>query len=305
MDLDGDLHALVCGDGRVRRFRAGRSSSAANAVESARLTLRRLAYECADADRMLARLTTLGARLEAVLLGPAARHLGDGPVVVVPTGGLHGVPWALLPALADRPHAVAPSASAWLNSLAVPAGSGEVLVRGPGLATLGAEVPVLTRMYPSARVLEDGSATASAVLDSLNGTALAHIAAHGTFRADNPLFSALALDDGPLTVYDFERLGRAPHRLVLPSCGSGRLLPVGADELLGLTAALLPLGTAGIVASLVPVNDPATVPLMVSLHEALRAGATCADALHRARRATCADPVRQATALSFVALGAA
>jgi hypothetical protein len=269
------------------------------------LTLRRLAYAPTGQDRLSARLTELGRRLEEVLLGPAARQLGDGAVVIVPPGRLHGLPWALLPALADRVHAVAPSATAWRTSRsAPPAPAKVVLVRGPGLAAPVAELTALRELYPDARVLSDGAATAGQVLDALDGTALAHIAAHGSFRVDNPLFSSLRLDDGPLTVYDFERLRRAPHRIVLPSCGSGRLLPVGADELLGLATALLPLGTAGIVASLVPVNDAATVPLMVALHTALRAGATCAEALHEARRAAGDDPVHRATALSFVALGA-
>ena len=34
-----------------------------------------------------------------------------------------------------------------------------------------------------------------------------HIAAHGTVRPDNPLFSSLLLDDGPYTVFDLEQLG--------------------------------------------------------------------------------------------------
>jgi CHAT domain-containing protein len=83
------------------------------------------------------------------------------------------------------------------------------------------------------------------------------------------------------------------------------LQPVGADELLGLTAALLPLGTAGIVAAMVPVNDTATVPLMCELHTALRTGATLAESLATARSAVSDDPVERATAWSFIALGAA
>ncbi|MCG8927428.1 CHAT domain-containing protein [Lentzea sp. CC55] len=305
VDINGDLHLLVCGSGRVRRVRAGRTGAAKDAVEAARTVLRRLSYAPPEGDRLLVRLTDLGKRLEEILLGPAVRLLGDGPVVIVPPGRLHGVPWSLLPALDDRVHAVAPSAATWLNSrTAKPVSNGVVLVRGPSLGTAGAEVPALSRMYPDARVLADGSATAADVLDSLGGAALAHVAAHGTFRADNALFSALHLDDGPLTVYDFERLPRAPHRIVLPSCGSGRLLPLGADELLGLTAALLPLGTAGIVASLVTVNDAATVPLMVALHKSLRTGEDCAKALWQARRAASDEPVHRATAASFIALGA-
>ena len=77
-----------------------------------------------------------------------------------------------------------------------------------------------------------------------------------------------------------------------------------ADELLGLSAALLPLGTAGVVASIVPVNDEAVVELMLAFHRGLRGGASMAGALRDARHAMPADPLRQATAWSFVAIGA-
>jgi hypothetical protein len=92
--------------------------------------------------------------------------------------------------------------------------------------------------------------------------------------------------------------GDAPYRIALPSCESGRLAAAGADELLGLSAALLPLGTAGIVASPVPVNDQAAVSVMLALHAELRRGASMGEALCAARATS------QASALSFVAFGA-
>jgi CHAT domain-containing protein len=113
------------------------------------------------------------------------------------------------------------------------------------------------------------------------------------------------MDDGPLIVHDLERLRGAPYQLVLSSCDSAALEPVGADELLGLAAALLPLGTAGIVASLVPVHDEAVVPLMVALHESLRAGHTLAEALRDARAAMAGTALALATGWSFIAIGAA
>jgi tetratricopeptide (TPR) repeat protein len=306
--IDGVLHLLICGDGRVRRVAAGPVADVAAEIEFARSILRRLAYPDAaeSADRGLEALEATGRRLQDLLLGRAVRHLGDGPVVVVPPGRLHGMPWALLPALRERVLSVAPSASAWLRARTapVPDRAGVVLVRGPGLRTGGGEVPVLAGRYPDAAVLEHGTATAARVLAAIDGCRLAHIAAHGVFRADNPMFSALHVDDGPLTVHDIERLRRAPYRLVLSSCDSGRLAAAGADELLGLIAALLPLGTAGIIAGSIPVNDEATVPLMVALHDALRRGATMPAALRDARRALPDDPVQLATGLSFMALGA-
>src|SRR5262249_4416958 len=100
------------------------------------------------------------------------------------------------------------------------------------------------------------------------------------------------------------RLRQAPHWLVLSSCDSGVTAAVGADELLGLASSLVPLGAAGIVASVVPVNDDAPVPPMLALHGAPGSGATLPQSLLAARTATGDDLIAQATAHSFAALGA-
>ena len=307
-DVDGVLNVLVCGDGRVRQLTAGRTADAVRAAEFARFALRRLAHSRPgdDPDSAQAILKKAGLDLQDAIIGPAAAHLGDRPVVIVPPGRLHAIPWALLPALGGRAFSVAPSAGAWMraNAAPPPVRRRVTLARGPGLLTDGAEVPLVAQLYDEVTVLSDGEATARRVLSALDGAWLAHIAAHGHFRADSPLFSSLRMHDGPLTVYDFEQLGRAPYRLVLSSCDSGVLAPVGADELLGLVSSLLPLGTAGIIAGVVPLNDQAVVPLMVTLHRYLRMGQTLAESMHSVRQDTDGDLIQRATAMSLLALGA-
>ena len=245
--------------------------------------------------------------LQDALLGPAARHLGDGSVVIVPPGKLHAIPWALTPALSDRVVTVVPSAGAWLRSHAAPPPTRHhvTLARGPGLTSDGAEVPAVAQLYDDVRVLTGGEATSEKVLFALDGAWLAHIAAHGVFRADSPLFSSLRMEDGPLTVYDFEQLHRAPYRLVLSSCDSALQGLAGADELLGLVSSLQPLGTAGIVAAIAPLNDRAVVPVMLSLHRHLRADRTLAESMQSVRAEFTHDPVQHATAMSLLAFGAA
>jgi CHAT domain-containing protein len=66
---------------------------------------------------------------------------------------------------------------------------------------------------------------------------------------------------------------------------------------------MLPLGTTSLLASVVPVNDAAAAPLMTDFHAALRAGKGFPEALLHARTRVPADPVREATALAFVAVG--
>jgi len=348
IDIDGELHALICGQGRVQRIVVGPAEQAMRAVQFARFALRRTAHGPAvsPSDSVVHDwLRAKGEQLDRSLLGPAGDLLGDQNLVIVPPARLHAVPWGLLPRLRSRAVSVAPSAASWLRARQTAAWPADqaaglaagvrpahrdgavVLVRGPGMASRGAEVPRLAADYaapgqpPDASgragsadlgapaglagpvVLGDGSATVTAVLQAIDGAELAHIAAHGTFRADSPLFSSLRLDDGPLTVYDLERLRRGPRRLVLSSCDSGVAAPAGADEVLGLASSLIPLGTTGIVASVVPVNDSAVVPLMIALHRELRGGATLAEALRDARAGLESDPVAAATGWSFICLG--
>lgn len=301
VEIDGWLQALVVSGDRVRRATVGPVAAAEREVEYARAALRRAAYGRPPA------LGALGSALSPTLLGQAGGWLvgGSTPVVLVPPARLHATPWALLPALADRPISVVPSAGHWLRSRgAVPVGERTLaLVLGPNLGTGGAEIRPLATSHPEAVVLGFGTAVADRVLAALDGAWLAHVAAHGVFRADSPLFSCLELDDGPLLVHDLERLRSAPYRLVLSACDTAVAAPVGAGELLGLVTSMLGLGTAGVLASVTPVNDEATVPLMLALHAALHGGAGLATALLTARRAVAGDPVAAATGASFLAFG--
>lgn len=312
IDVDGRLQVVVCGRDRVTRHPAGLLQQAAEELEFARFGLTRLAYRISRTcpDQLLAQVLKASARLEDLLLGPVRADLGTGRVVVVPPGQLHAVPWGLLPSLRDRVVSVAPSATIWLRAQESNgrAGAGTpgriVLIHGPGLISQGLEVATVAAEYDAPVLLGEGSATVQVVLQALDGAALAHIVAHGTFRADSPLLSALHLDDGPLTVYDVQQLRRAPQRLVLSSCDSGLAATAGADELLGLASAMIPLGTAGMAASVVPVNDAAAVTVMTALHRALRHSGDLARALRDTRRKVADDPVAAATAASFICLGA-
>ena len=301
VEVDGALHVLVVHGGQVRRRVAGPTVDALQLAANARSALRRAAhgrpYDPGD----------LGGRLQETLLGAAVDLLPDGPVVLSPTGRLHALPWSLLPTLADRPFSIVPSAAQWQRARAVPKPrrTKVLLLAAPGLGSGGSEVPKIARRHEGATVLRGKKATVDAAMAGLDGASLAHVAAHGHFRQDSPLFSSLEMADGPLSVYELERLKRAPYRLILSACESGVLAPVGADELLGLASALFSMGTAGLVCSIADVNDDATAALMVDLHEHLLAHPKegLAGALLAARRAARGDPTREATAAAFLALG--
>ncbi|KRF34876.1 CHAT domain-containing protein [Nocardioides sp. Soil805] len=301
VDVDGTLHAVVVRDGRWRRIEVGASARAAKAVDAAMYGLR-TATRGRPVD-----LAVLGRRLETALLGDAARLLPAGrPVVVSPPAALLAAPWGLLPVLLDRPVALTPSATAWVRAAsAEPRSARAVFVVGPDLPTGGGEVAPVVRMHDGAALLADHSATVAAALAALDGAALGHIAAHGSFRAETPMFSSLHLADGAMTVDDVHRLAHPPHRIVLPACRSGVVAQVGGQDMIGFAAALLGQGTAGVLASIADVDDAATVAVMLDVHAALVAGRRLDEALRDARLAAGSDPVRLATAVAFVALGAA
>lgn len=298
-EIDGHLHALVAGHGRVRHLVVGEARAASAAVDFSLFALR------GAARGRRSQLDLAGARLQRAVLGASLDHVGESRVVVSGTSALQGVPWGLVPGLAGRPVTSTPSARLWLRARRSSADEADrrVLLVGPGLASGGAEVPAVASQDPSAEVLDGEAATVEASLAALDGAALAHVAAHGHFREDSPLFSSLVMADGPLLVHDLQRLERPPHRVVLSACESGEMAPVGAQELLGLSAALLSMGTAGIVSSLGEVDDAATVEVMVALHAALRAGHGLGEAMLAAREVAAGDQVLAATAASFTALG--
>lgn len=298
--VDTRLYAVVAVGGRLHKHEVGTVARAQRALGSARFTLHGLGRG------VPLPFENVGAELQRALFGDVADRLPDGPVVISPPSQLHDTPWGLMPALADRPVSVTPSAALWMRSRRAPLPAAErvVLVAGPDLAGGVHEVAQLRRIYPHAVVLTGSDATVDRTLAEIEGASLVHFASHGTFRSDNPMFSSLSLYDGPLTVHDLGRLRKPPYRMVLPACDSGIGSQTGSDELLGLASALVGLGTAGLASSVSQVNDRATVPVMLEIHTHLRAGHPLPTALASARRAVAdGSDLQRATAASFVAFG--
>ncbi|GIE77051.1 hypothetical protein Aph02nite_30010 [Actinoplanes philippinensis] len=288
------LYAVVLAGGRLTRHELGPVTAVDAEVRGLRFALHRMSLRPGGAGAG-------GDRLDTMLLGPLRDRIGDADLVIVPSGRLHGVPWRLLPLCRDRTVSVAPSAAAWLRAVtAEVSGNGTVLVAGPGLPGAADEIGALSGRYGAASALLGAEARVSAVLRAMDGAGRTHIAAHGTFRADNPQFSTLRLDDGPLTVYDLEGLRRPPGLVVLSACDSGMSTVHRGDEIMGFAAALLAMGTRSVIATVAPVRDGAARDVMLRLHEHLRAGRSPATALAEAQRESGDDPA----AAAYVCYGA-
>ena len=220
-------------------------------------------------------------QLQRILLTPLRELSGD-RLVIIPSTGLSAIPWGLLPDLRGRAVSVAPSASVWAAARRTTRKScdgGELLVAGPSLFHAEAEVTELARIYPRSTRLTGAEATVETTLRELDGVGVAHLAAHGHHEPDNVLFSRLDLVDGPLLAYDLQGLANAPRHVVLSACDVGRVQVRAGDEILGLTAAMLYVGTSTVVSSVARVPDDVVVAVMKEYHKAIVAGTEPAHAL--------------------------
>ena len=311
-ELDGRLYAVVITSEFIRLRELGAAAEADHELQGLQFALRRLARSHAGESATAAAVTAAAhaaKRLDSLILEPLAVDIADRPLVIAPTGTLHAMPWSLLPSRHGRPVVVTPCAALWHTATTAErtdAGAGRViLVAGPDLPHAAGEVRRLSRRYAGAERLVGRNARTGPVLAALDGAALAHVAAHGSFRSDNPLFSAIRLADGPVTVYDLETLQRPPEVLLLSACESGLSAVQPGDELMGLAASVLSLGTRTLVASVVAVPDDHTAELMVAVHHHLQSGARPAEALCRAQASVDAtDPRAMTAAAGFVCFGA-
>lgn len=299
--VHGVLSALVVTRRAARVVALGEAAGVEAGIARLRADLGALARGGLPAAvrEVVRRSTAAGAaRLDLALWRPLARLTGAGPVVVVPTGALSAVPWAMLPGLRGRPVAVASSATAWCRGERRPGTPRrQVLVAGPGLRRAEQEVRAAAARWPGATVVVGTGARSARVLAESARCDVLHLAAHGRHEPQNPLFSCVELADGPLFGYDLPGAGGVPAHVVLSACDVGLAVVRAGDEPLGMTAAFLHAGASSVVSSVAKVDDDIACAVMTRYHEGLGAGRTPAEAL--AAAAEGAGPV------PFVAYGAA
>lgn len=125
---------------------------------------------------------------------------------------------------------------------------------GPRLARGVAEASDVATIWSNAGALTTAtnvSASVDLTTRVLGEADIVHIAAHGHHAEDNPLFSSLLMADGPLFAHELINGVQARH-VILSACDVGRSRIRAGGEALGLTAALLALGTQTVIAAVAP-----------------------------------------------------
>ncbi|WP_449060973.1 CHAT domain-containing protein [Planomonospora algeriensis] len=240
-----------------------------------------------------------GVRLLADKLGPLVRELrGDAEIALIPVGELGNLPFnaALLEATIDDPEReplavrYLPNARAALDDPLTVEPAPRVLVvdaaeaRGlPALRVARRQAAALTERYrPASDRLSD--ATCAQVLDRLADATVVQFFCHGRAEPADPLLGGLELMDGRLSVGAL--MGRPPGRpqlVVLAACESQTTGTAAPNEAVGLPAALIQAGAAGVVAAQWQVDERAAMLLLNRFHDFLAAGRSPARALTEAQ----------------------
>jgi hypothetical protein len=137
----------------------------------------------------------------------------------------------------------------------------------------------------SGTILLEEEATRANLEAQIATAGIVHLATHGEFRPNAPLFSSLYLADGPLTAIDVFNLELNASLVTLSACQSGASAVGGGDELVGFSRAFLYAGAASLLMSVWRVEDQATARLMNRFYRALLQGLRKPAALRQAQLA--------------------
>ncbi len=199
-----------------------------------------------------------------------ARHL-----IIVPHGRLHYVPFH---ALFDGKEylidafsiSYAPSASIYAvchqrksKATGPPLVLGVPDSKAPGIQE---EVEAVAKTLPGATLVWGAEAGEQALRTKGAQSRVIHIATHGRFRQDNPMFSGIRLGSSYLNLYDLYQLKLDAELVTLSGCATGLNVVAAGDELLGLIRGLLCAGAQSLLLSLWDVHDQTTTEIMTSFY---------------------------------------
>ncbi len=305
-EVGGELHAVVAHGGRARHQRLGSAGDTAARLVQLRGALRRIGARYRSGGPPPAGYAGVvedRESLDRVLLG-GLRLPADVPLVLVPPPSLFAVPWGLLRSAQGRAVSVAPSAATWLACSAHAPRERVLVAHGPRLDHGARESRLVAAVYPDATRYKARGATVETIRSAIGDHDVVHLVCHGLLRGDNPQFSTLELIDGPLNVFDLERISRPPGLMVLSACDAGLPAARPGNEIMGFVASLLALGTGAVVAGvgLVPDAGP-TAAFMVRFHRAVAAGESPAAALAACTAPLDPDDPADAALAGFVCFG--
>jgi len=222
------------------------------------------------------------------LLGPVRQLLDVQHIVFVPHGVMHHLPFHALhdgeSYLIDR-YAIsyAPSASiyAMCQDRQVNQVGGALLLGIPDTQAplIKSEVEALSSIIPNAKLFVGKRATEAVLRSHGSESRVVHIATHGYFRGDNPMFSSIRLGDTHVSLCDLTHFRMPAELVVLSGCATGLNVVTPGDELVGLVRGLLQAGAQSLILSLWDVHDESTKDFMIGFYTRWQRGLSKAKAM--------------------------
>jgi len=146
------------------------------------------------------------------------------------------------------------------------------------------EVRCVSSLLPRSSLHLGEHATSSLLREKGPESGLLHIATHGVYRQDNPMFSGIRLGDGYLNLYDLYQMKLNARLVTLSGCATGMNFVAAGDELLGLQRGLFCAGATTLLLSLWDVHDESTAQLMGHFYKRHIEGHDMAKSLQDAMR---------------------
>jgi CHAT domain-containing protein len=218
--------------------------------------------------------------------------IGNRHLVIVPFGGLHYLPFHALfngesYVIEKREVSYAPSATVLQYCLGKERRNLQnALLIGfsdEKIPFVIEEVKNLEKVLTKNLSLIDKKATFDNFKKNAENFDVIHLACHGQFRKDNPMFSSLRLADGFLTVRDICELKLNAELVVLSACETGLNKILAGEELLGLTRGFLSAGASSLILTLWTVNDRSAQELVINFYKNLQNGETISGSLRNAQ----------------------
>jgi CHAT domain-containing protein len=128
-------------------------------------------------------------------------------------------------------------------------------------------VQSVASILPGAELFLGDQASTEVLKTKGSKSSLLHVATHGTYRQDNPMFSGIRLGDGYLNLYDLYQMRFSARHVTLSGCATGMNFVAAGDELLGLQRGLFCAGASSLLLSLWDVHDSSTSQLMQSFYK--------------------------------------
>ncbi len=244
------------------------------------------------ADQIKKRTDQVLRRLYDQLLRPLTNEISGETLVIIPVGPLHYVPFHALHdgrgyVAENFETSYAPSAAIWskLRERRYKPIRRSLLIgfADERIPLVENEIHDVSTIVPSPAVFTGEAANFATFYRNSQNKDLIHLACHGQFRPDNPMFSSLHLADGWITVQDICAQKLTAGLVTLSACETGLSEIFAGDEILGLARGFLSAGAASIVVSLWTVNDVATARLMKSFYTHLQRTASVAASLRQAQ----------------------